>query len=95
MMPMRMMMFQVVSGFRVRREYRCLVNPGKALLFAGLALAVIGAILWRAPRLFSWFGRLPGDINITRGNASFHFPVVTMIVISIVLSLLLNLLLRR
>ncbi len=71
------------------------MNPGKALLIAGLALALIGALLWRAPWLFSWFGRLPGDINITRGNASFHFPVVTMIVISIVLSLLLNLLFRR
>ncbi len=84
-----------MSGFRVRREYRWAVNPGKALLFAGLALAVVGAILWRAPWLFSWFGRLPGDIHVERGNTSFHFPVVTMIVVSIVLSLLLNLLLRR
>ncbi len=77
------------------REYRWPVNPGKALLFAGLALAVIGAVLWRAPHLFSWFGRLPGDIHIERENSSFHFPVVTMLVVSIAVSLLLNLFLRR
>ena len=58
-------------------------------------MAVIGALLWRMPRLFSWFGRLPGDIHYESGNTSFHFPVVTMIVVSVVLTLLLNLLLRR
>ncbi|WP_312857337.1 DUF2905 domain-containing protein [Neobacillus endophyticus] len=34
------------------------------------------------------FGKLPGDILIKKGNATFYFPVVTCIVISIVLSLL-------
>jgi len=71
------------------------VNPGKALLFAGLAIALLGALLWRAPGLFSWFGKLPGDIRYESGNTSFHFPIVTMIIISVVLSILLNLVLRR
>lgn len=71
------------------------MNPGKALLFLGLAIALIGALLWRIPGLFSWFGRLPGDINIERENSSFHFPVVTMLVVSVILSILLNLLARR
>jgi hypothetical protein len=71
------------------------VNPGKALLFAGLAIALLGALIWRAPWLFSWFGKLPGDIHYENGNTSFHFPVVTMIIVSIVLSILLNLVLRR
>ncbi len=57
------------------------------LIGLGLLLIVAG-LLWpwltRLP-----FGRLPGDIAIEREGFSFHFPVVTAIVISIVLSLLL------
>jgi hypothetical protein len=71
------------------------VNPGKALLFAGLAIALLGVLLWRAPWLFSWFGRLPGDIRYENGGTAFHFPIVTMIVVSVVLTVLLNLVLRR
>lgn len=71
------------------------MNPGKALLIAGLAIALLGALLWKAPKLFSWFGRLPGDVHYEHGGTSVHFPVVTMIVVSVVLTLLLNLLMRR
>ena len=35
------------------------------------------------------FGRLPGDIAIQREGFSFHFPLMTSIILSIVLSLLL------
>jgi len=35
------------------------------------------------------FGRLPGDIHIERENFSFHFPLMTGLLISIVLSLIL------
>jgi hypothetical protein len=31
---------------------------------------------------------LPGDINVTRGNFSMHFPLMTCLVLSVVLSLL-------
>jgi hypothetical protein len=34
------------------------------------------------------FGRLPGDVVIRRGNATFYFPIVTGLVLSIVLSIL-------
>jgi len=68
---------------------------GKLVLMAGLALVVIGAILTWAPGLLNWFGRLPGDIRVEKENASFYFPVVSMILVSIVLSVLLNLLMRR
>ena len=55
------------------------------LVIAGLALAVIGALLWLG-RGF----RLPGDIYVERGNFSLGFPIVTCIVVSIVLTILLN-----
>ena len=41
-----------------------------------------------------WLGHLPGDIHYEGKNASFHFPMVTCIVLSIILTVLLNLVLR-
>jgi uncharacterized protein HemY len=35
------------------------------------------------------FGRLPGDISIVREGFSFHFPLMTSIVISVVITILL------
>ena len=56
------------------------------LIVAGLVILLVGiAWPWLA-RL--GFGRLPGDINIERGGWSFHFPIVTSIVVSIALSIL-------
>ena len=68
---------------------------GKLLILAGLALVVVGALLHLYPNLFSWFGKLPGDIRIERESGGFYFPVVSMLIISIVLSILLNLFFRR
>lgn len=64
---------------------------GKYLVFGGLAIAVIGALIWAGVGR-GWFGQLPGDIHVERGNFSFHFPLVTCLVISVVLTLLLWLL---
>ena len=65
----------------------------RSLILIGLVVFAFGAMLW----LFSgvpFFGRMPGDIYVTRGNFTFYFPVVTCIVISIVASLILALLRR-
>lgn len=57
------------------------------LIILGLAIVVIG-IAW--PWLAKLpFGRLPGDIHIVRNGFSFHFPIMTSIVISVVVSILL------
>ena len=56
----------------------------KLLIGAGIVLVVLGLLVaWGVP-----LGRLPGDISVKRGNFSFHFPIVTSIVLSIVLTLL-------
>lgn len=52
----------------------------------GLLLVVIG-LLWPWLSRFPW-GRLPGDISVVRENFSFHFPVMTSIVVSILLTLI-------
>ena len=66
---------------------------GMLLLIAGCITAAIGLVLLAAPKL-PWLGHLPGDIRYRGKNTSFHFPVVTCIVVSIVLTVVLNVLLR-
>ncbi|AWF80928.1 DUF2905 domain-containing protein [Microbulbifer sp. A4B17] len=61
------------------------------LIVAGIILVLVGVLLHFAPGLFSWFGRLPGDIRVESGRTRFYFPIVSMIIISLVLSLLVNL----
>ena len=63
---------------------------GKLLVVLGLAIAVVGLLLWLAPRSLRWMGHLPGDI---RGE-HFAFPIVTCLVISVVVTILLNLAVR-
>jgi hypothetical protein len=58
---------------------------GKLLVVAGLVLAGIGLLMMAGLPL----GRLPGDFTFRRGNATFHFPLATSIILSIILTLLL------
>jgi len=67
----------------------------KILITVGVVLIVFGAAYHYFPGLFSWFGHMPGDFRIERESGSFHFPLVSMIIISVVLTVLLNLFLRR
>jgi ribose/xylose/arabinose/galactoside ABC-type transport system permease subunit len=60
---------------------------GKVLVVIGVALAIIGGLLWLG--WGKWIGKLPGDIHYSRGDFSFHFPIVTCVIISIVLTLIL------
>ncbi|WP_444916159.1 DUF2905 domain-containing protein [Microbulbifer sp. TRSA007] len=61
------------------------------LIIAGIILVLAGVLLHFSPGLFSWFGRLPGDIRVESGRTRFYFPIVSMIIVSLVLSLLVNL----
>ncbi len=58
---------------------RALVVAGLVLVLAGLAWPWLSKLPW---------GRLPGDIHIVREGFSFHFPIVTCIVVSVLLSIL-------
>jgi Protein of unknown function (DUF2905) len=61
---------------------------GKFLVIAGVSIAVLGALLWSGFGK-NWLGRLPGDINYSKGDFSFHFPIVTCLILSAILTLLL------
>jgi Protein of unknown function (DUF2905) len=60
------------------------------MIFAGVALAAIGALVWLAARsagLPFRLGRLPGDIAYQGKHGSFYFPVVTCILLSVLFTL--------
>jgi hypothetical protein len=63
---------------------RLAMNPGKLLFFAGLAIAVVGALLWLSGSV-KWFKlfHLPGDIAVEREGFSFYFPITSMLLISL------------
>ena len=67
---------------------------GKWIIFAGLALVVVGAVVQWAPWAVSWFGRLPGDIRIEGENGRVFIPITSMIIVSVVLSIVINLIRR-
>jgi len=64
---------------------------GKWLITLGLVIAAAGVVVTLAGK-FPWLGRLPGDIYIKRENFTFHFPLVTCIIISAIVSFILWLL---
>ena len=64
---------------------------GKILIIAGIILIAAGLVIWFAGNKLSWFGHLPGDINIVRDNVRIFIPVTTMIIVSVVLSVIMYL----
>jgi hypothetical protein len=67
---------------------------GRPLIVLGLILVAAGLLISFSPRLPTWLGRLPGDIHVKRDNFSFHFPLMTCLIISAVLSFIMWLLRR-
>jgi len=61
---------------------------GKILVIAGVALVLVGALLWSGVGK-GWLGRLPGDIHYSKGDFSFHFPLVTCLLLSALLTFVL------
>lgn len=57
------------------------MNIGKLFIGLGVIFIIIG-LLW------TFIGKLPGDIHVKRGKVSFHFPIMTSIIVSIVLSII-------
>jgi hypothetical protein len=67
---------------------------GKVLIVFGVLITLAGVVLVAGGRV-SWLGRLPGDVNIQRGNWSFHFPIMTSLLLSALLTLIVYLIGRR
>lgn len=67
---------------------------GRVLIVAGVVIAVVGVVLLFVGRV-PWLGRLPGDVHIERGHWSFHFPIVTSLLLSLVLTVIFYVIGRR
>lgn len=67
-----------------------MLEIGRILIFVGLLLFVMGAVLLLMDKIPGWggLGRLPGDILIERENFKFYFPFVTSLLVSVFLSFL-------
>lgn len=65
-------------------------NTGPFVVAAGIFIVLLGILVWAGG--LSWFGRLPGDIRIERGNVRIYFPVVSMLLISVLATVLLSIL---
>ena len=63
---------------------------GRLVVVVGLIITAAGILMM----LGVPFGRLPGDVVIRRGNATFYFPLGTSILVSVALTLLFALLRR-
>ncbi len=62
----------------------------KLMILLGILLVVAGIIMNISGKI-PFFGKLPGDIYIKKGNFSFFFPITSCIIISIVISVILKL----
>ena len=71
-------------------------NIGPFVVVAGIVVVLLGILVWAGG--LSWFGRLPGDIRIERGNVRIYVPLVSMLLVSVTATLVLSVvryLLRR
>ena len=64
-------------------------DVGPLLVVVGLTVLAVGVLAWTGG--LSWFGRLPGDIRIERGNTRVYIPLVSMLLGSVVVSIVLSL----
>ena len=69
-----------------------LQTMGRVVALFGLALAIVGGLLWLAGQL--GLSELPGNIRLNGQGWSCVFPIAASIVISLLLTIVLNVLLR-
>ncbi len=69
---------------------------GRILLFIGITVALLGALLMLAARIpaLSRLGSLPGDIRIEGSGFTCLFPIVTTILLSVIATIVLNVIIR-
>ena len=69
-------------------------SMAKLIIGAGVVLVLVGGVILLLGKLGINLGQLPGDIHVEGERSSFHFPIVTCIIVSMVLTVLLNLVSR-
>jgi len=65
----------------------------KMIIGIGAGLVLLGGVMLLLSK--TGLGKLPGDIFIRRGNFTFYFPVVSMLLLSLILTIIANVIFRR
>lgn len=78
---MRVSFQRIFSGVNILAKF--LISLGLVFVGVGILVGIVGKI--------PGFGRLPGDIDIRKGDFTFYFPLATSLVVSLILTLVLNL----
>lgn len=65
-------------------------DTGKYIVLIGVAVILIGALIYFFHDKLHWIGRLPGDIRVEKENFRFYFPITTMIIFSILLTIIIR-----
>ncbi len=65
-----------------------MTQVGKIILLVGLALIVLGAIVWALGKV--GFRGLPGDIRYESDKVKVYVPIVTCLVISVVITIIVS-----
>jgi hypothetical protein len=66
-----------------------MMELGRIFLVVGVCFLLLGALLCLMPKgtgLFSWFGKLPGDINYKTDTVTVWIPLTSMLIVSLVVS---------
>ncbi len=63
---------------------------GRIVLLTGILIAAAGLFLMYGGPLPRFFGRLPGDLSLRRGNLQVYVPLATCLLLSLVLTLVLS-----
>jgi H+/Cl- antiporter ClcA len=65
-------------------------QSGKYIIIIGIAIVVIGLLVYFFHNKLNWFGKLPGDIRVEKENFRFYFPLATMLLLSLLITLIIN-----
>lgn len=67
-------------------------NWGGLLIIIGILVVISGILIYFTGwKWISWFGNLPGDIRIEKGNMLIYFPIVSMLILSLIFTLIMRL----
>ena len=69
-------------------------QAGKYIMLVGVAIVIVGVIIYFFHDKLHWIGRLPGDIRVEKENFRFYFPITTMIIFSVLLTVIVSLVRR-
>jgi len=63
-------------------------QTGKFIILVGIAVIIIGVLIYFLGDKLSWFGKLPGDFRIEKENFRLYFPLTSMLLLGILFNLI-------